>query len=275
MSIATTLDDQPISVPVDALSPEGFRRWAASPAFPRQAKITRSDKGVLIEGTVPEVADLPFSVCIPPSAGTPAGFSEWATSDAFPQRGRISFLQQEIIVDMSPEELHKHSVVKLEISHVVNTLVREGDLGRFYPDGALLRNEDGQLSTEPDALFATWDTLQSGRLELTQRRGRVDEYTELVGTPDWVLEIVSRSSIRKDKRLLRELYHRAGVAEYWLVDALGEQIDLQILVRQPDGYTAAPREDGWSHSPVFGRRFRLHRRHDRLGDWQYTLDVAE
>jgi Uma2 family endonuclease len=123
-------------------------------------------------------------------------------------------------------------------------------------------------------LFSSWNTLQSAKLQVQQRRGHADEHTELVGTPDWVLEVVSRSSIRKDKHRLRDLYHRAGITEYWLVDALGEEIDFQILIRRTDGYAAAPVSDGWLYSPVFDRRFRLSRSLNRMGYWQYALDVT-
>jgi Uma2 family endonuclease len=275
MSIAIPTSDQPLSVPVDALSSAGFRRWAASGEFPRHVKITPCDDGLMIEGAVADVPRLEFAFRLPQAACTPAGFSAWATSDQFPERGRVSFLQHEIAVDMSPEELNTHSFLKLRISFVIDAFVSEQRLGKFYPDGTLLRNDEIGLSTVPDGLFASVETLNSGRLHFTKRDGHENQYTELVGTPDWVLEVVSRSSVRKDKHLLRDLYHRAGIAEYWLVDALGEDIAFQILVHQPDGYAAAPINDGWIRSPVFGRAFRLHRRHDEWGHWEYTLDMAE
>jgi Uma2 family endonuclease len=36
---------------------------------------------------------------------------------------------------------------------------------------------------------------------------------ELEGTPDWVLEVVSQSSVAKDTKWLRESYHKAGIPE--------------------------------------------------------------
>jgi Uma2 family endonuclease len=61
------------------------------------------------------------------------------------------------------------------------------------PDGMWITNDEADLSNEPDAVFASWDTLESGRAVLSS-----DEL-ELIGSPDWVLEIVSKSSVRKDR----------------------------------------------------------------------------
>jgi Uma2 family endonuclease len=129
------------------------------------------------------------------------------------------------------------------------------------------------LSNVRLSLFATWETLSSGRLKLVPREGHSGEFIELAGSPDWVLEVVSRNSVRKDTKLLRQSYHRAGIPEYWLVDAMGEEIDFQLLIHEPDAYVQAESEEGWRHSPVFNRSLRLERRRDRLGYWDYTLHV--
>src|SRR5947209_9501730 len=78
---------------------------------------------------------------IPPSAHTLAGFRAWAKSDDFPERGRISFLGQEIIIDMSPEELQTHIKVKMEIGRVLGNLNRKRKSGELYGDGTLVSNE--------------------------------------------------------------------------------------------------------------------------------------
>jgi Uma2 family endonuclease len=37
------------------------------------------------------------------------------------------------------------------------------------------------------------------------------------GTPDWVIEVLSPSTARKDEGIKRDRYRRAGVKEYWLL----------------------------------------------------------
>jgi Uma2 family endonuclease len=212
-------------------------------------------------------------VVVPPSAHTLDGFRTWAKSDDFPERGRISFLDREIFIDMSPEEIETHGKVKGEIGYVLVGLNKRTKRGEFYPDGTLVTNVEANLSTEPDATFVTWEGLESGRVRLIPREGEEGQYIELEGSPDWILEIISKSSVRKDTKQLRKQYHLARVSEYWLVDARHEEIDFQILVHHKSGYVAASNRGGWQTSPVFGRQFRLVRRRGRLNHWEYTLEV--
>jgi Uma2 family endonuclease len=212
-------------------------------------------------------------VRIPPSAHTLAGFRAWATSEQFPERGRISFLDGELFIDMSPEEIHKHNKVKSEVGYALIGLNKKRKLGEFYSDRMLLTNVEANISTEPDAAFATWESLESGKVRLVPREDAEDESMEMEGTPDWVLEIVSKYSVRKDTRQLRDGYYRAGIPEYWLINARGEEIAFQILVAEEGGYEESVSRGGWAASPLFGRRFRLVRERGRLGHWEYTLQV--
>src|SRR5262245_43573567 len=184
------------------------------------------------------------SIRIPASAATLAGFRAWATSEGFPERGRFSFIDGELHVDLSPEELDTHNKVKTEVCRVLGNLNRKLDLGEYYSDGTLVTNETAGLSTEPDGTLVTWKSFEMGRVHLGTRQDRPGQYVELVGSPDWVLEVVSRSSATKDTQALREAYHRAGVLEYWIVDARFEEVGFQILRRRRDGYAAVPARGG-------------------------------
>jgi Uma2 family endonuclease len=215
-----------------------------------------------------------LSIRIPAGAARLDGFRAWATSDAVPDRGRFSFIDGALYIDMSPEELDTHNKVKTEVGRALGNLNRELDLGEYYSDGTLVTNEAAELATEPDGTFVTWQAFETGRVRLTPREDRPGQYVELVGAPDWVLEVVSRSSATKDTRVLRDIYHRAGITEYWIIDARFDQVDFQVLKRRRDRYIAVKARDGWSRSSVFGRGFRLDRQRNRLGRWDYTLQVS-
>jgi Uma2 family endonuclease len=213
-------------------------------------------------------------ITIPATAWDLAGFRQWAKSARFEDRGRVAFLDGEMIVDMSPEEINNHNQIKTEVGFAINGLNKQLDIGKFFSDRVLVTNLSAGLATEPDATLVTWTGFQSGRVKLVPRAAdEEEEYLELEGTPDWVLEIVSKYSVRKDTKQLREIYHRAGIPEYWLVDARGKRIDFKILQLEPDGYGVSPKRGGWLGSPLFGCEFRLERTRDRLGLWQYTLEV--
>ncbi len=213
-------------------------------------------------------------VDLPASAFSHAGFRAWAVSDDFPERGRISFLDGEVFIDMSPEEVFGHGQVKLEVTSVIFGLLKKLQLGELYPDRTLLSNEEAGISTEPDACFATWETLESGQIQFTPYVDDEERCKEIHGKPDWVLEIVSDSSVGKDTRRLRQLYFRAGIPEYWLIDARGTEVLFLILLLGPNGYEEAEvKRGGWQASRVFQRQFRLSRRKNRVNHWEYGLQI--
>ena|SRR5437870_2054670 len=213
------------------------------------------------------------TIRIPASAGTHAGFRAWTTSDEFPAHVRATFVNQEIFLDMSGEELETHNALKFEMTIVLGPLSRELKVGRYFPDGAQVSNRAVGFTSIPDGVLVTKASLQSGRIRMVPRKKRKGQYIELEGTPDWVMEIVSDSSAYKDTQELRQAYHKAGVFEYWLIDARGEEIRFQILQNRRAGYVAAPNRGGWQYSRVFNRSFRLERHRDDLGLWEYTLHV--
>ena len=208
---------------------------------------------------------------VPSYAHTHEGFRQWALSGDFPERGKITFVAGELIIDMSPESIEIHSQIKTEISRVLASLVREESLGWLHIDGVLISTPAAGVSNEPDALFISRETLKSGRLKFTPEKSLPQSSKEIVGAPDWVLEIVSPSSIKKDKQLLRDAYFRAGIGEYWIIDALSGQIEFQVLVPGETGYDLVEPADGWLKSPTFGKAFRLTRDVDEDGWQQYTL----
>lgn len=214
-----------------------------------------------------------LAFALPLGACTLAGFRAWATSEAFPEHLRATFVAGEIFVGMSKEEPESHVAVKTEVNGVLARLVREERLGKFYANGVLVSNEAGGVANNPDGTFFTAETFQSGRVRLVPREGAEGRCTEIEGTPDWVLEVVSDSSVRKDTVPLRDAYHRAGIREYWLIDARGEQLVFRVLHWRRRSYVAALKRGGWQRSPVFNRSFRLERCRDALGLWEYTLRV--
>jgi Uma2 family endonuclease len=221
--------------------------------------------------TVDSFSSLPAVVVVPPSGMTLDRFRAWAESEEFPGQGRISFVDGRLIIDMSPERIDLHTKVKGEISFVLTGIVKQERLGEFFPDGAWITNREAGLSNEPDAAFASWETLKSGKLAPASGAPQADLYVELVGAPDWVCEVVSDNSENKDTDLLVHAYHKAGVREYWLIDARRDEIDFQLLVWEKSGYRAVEPRDGWLASPVFGREFQLIRFRNEAGRWEYEL----
>ncbi len=197
-------------------------------------------------------------------------FRRWADSEDFPEAGRICYLDGEVWVDMSKEQLFTHLAVKNEFNIVLGSMVKTRQMGLYFPDGALLSNMDADIAVVPDALFACHEALED-RVRLLE--GRQEGFVELEGSPDMVLEVVSRGSVVKDTRVLRRDYWIAGIREYWLVDARPDPLVFDILRYTPKGYRTMPKKEGWIRSAVFGKAFRLTCRTSGQGHPEYTLEV--
>src|SRR6185503_11962057 len=87
---------------------------------------------------------------IPVAAFGFEGFRAWAQSDTFPDSGRIDFLAGEIEVEMSPEDLRTHGLVKTALALGLGNLITERSLGWLFIDGARITSSAARLSAEPD-----------------------------------------------------------------------------------------------------------------------------
>lgn len=211
---------------------------------------------------------------IPADATTFAGFRAWSSSDAFPEIGNIAYLGGELFIDMSPERLQSHNAVKTEVLRVISNLAVEDDLGKVYSDRTRVVNPEAELSCEPDGAFCSWGSFESKRVRLVLT-AEGDDYIELEGSPDWVLEIISPSSSTKDTVKLLRRYHKADIREYWLIDARGDKLKFHVFIHAPDGYVEQVFKKGWVKSRVFDRTFRLRKFKDRMGTWTYRLETKE
>jgi Uma2 family endonuclease len=210
--------------------------------------------------------------CIPDCIADLESFRRWARSDEFPEAGWYSFLDGEIWADVSKEQLFSHNGVKVAVTYAIMALLQEIRTGQFVTDRMLLTNVAADLSTEPDGLYFHWSVIESGRLKLIE--GSDEGCVELEGTPDMVLEVVSRTSVRKDTVVLRDLYWQAGIPEYWLIDARGPNPEFQILKYTAEGYQTTESTSAGIFSRVFNRSFQLRQQADPLGHREFFLEYS-
>src|SRR5262249_11377553 len=121
-------------------------------------------------------------------------FRRWCLSAEFPERGRIDFLEGEVHVDMSPENLYFHGRVKTALATGLSVAVKEPDLGAVFLDRTRVVAPDVGLSVEPDVVVVLWPTLQAGRIREVEAARAEEGFVELEGAPDLIVEIVSNSS---------------------------------------------------------------------------------
>lgn len=227
-----------------------------------------------------ERLDAPVSVLdrervrIPADARELEPFRAWARSDRFPDRGRIDFLDGDVEIDMSPEDLFTHGTAKTEIAAVLHELVARQDRGHVFVDRARVSSPAGRLSVEPDVVVVLWETLEKGRVRhVPAASGKPGRYVELEGAPDLVVEVVSDGSQQKDRERLPPLYALAGVRELWQVDARGPELCFWIFALGSSGYRRESTDpEGWLASPVLGASFRLHRQPAPHGTVRFRLE---
>lgn len=208
-----------------------------------------------------------------PSICNLAEFRKWACSDEFPEKGRIDYIDGTIEVDTVTEEALAHGSPKSELARVILNRVRTLRLGQAYLDAMRVSCPAADLSVEPDIVVVAHESISSGKVRMVPgKSGAPRRYIELEGPPDLVVELLSDSSVAKDSRQLFQKYFEAGVLEYWLVDARGDDLAFQIYRRGKSGFMRASRDrQGFQKSQVLQARYRFEREDDRNDTWFYTL----
>lgn len=219
-----------------------------------------------------QIAD---DVTIPPGIESLEDFRRWSLSDEFPERVRIDYIRGMIEVELMPERLSSHGAVKVEVVRVLANRVKADGLGEVFVDQARVSSPAANLSAEPDIVLLRHETIESGEVWLVPTSD-AEDFVEIEGGPDLIVEIVSPSSVGKDLRRLPPSYFEAGVDELWLIDARREELVFRVHHRGRDGFEETlPDADGFRRSEVLGRRYRLERQRGRRDGWRYDLREAE
>ncbi|MCE9555348.1 MAG: Uma2 family endonuclease [Planctomycetes bacterium] len=202
-------------------------------------------------------------------------FRAWARSDDFPENGRIDYIDGDVEVDMSPEDLFTHGTLKTKLTAVLLERVERLDLGHLFSDCARISDIEANLSVEPDVVLISHEAIKTGRVTLVPKAGGLpDRFIEIEGTPELIVEIISDSSVIKDRQRLLAAYHAAGVPEYWLVDARGSQLSFQLHALDANQYRLADIDaDGYQRSAVLACYYQLRREQGKHGYWQYDLEA--
>jgi Uma2 family endonuclease len=201
-----------------------------------------------------------------------ASFLRWLDSEEFPEQGKVCFINSKVWVDLSLEEFFEHGQVRTEIGRVLANLLKDTKYGRFAPEGTRYVHPDTELSTEPDGMVISKEALRTGRVQLVG--GAKGDHTQVHGSPEIVIELVSRSSEVKDTEWCMSTYFDAEIEEYWVIDARDEDdIRFDIYKRGKKEFTPTRKQSGWVKSGVLGRSFRLVQTEDDDGKPEFTLEV--
>ena len=115
----------------------------------------------------------------------------------------------------------KHQRISRRISTALNNFALKTGIGEmlYAPLDVVL---DDNNVYHPDIIFVKKD-----------RASILDEVEQVViGAPDLVVEILSKSTIVYDRGAKKDIYERYGVREYWLVDQRTNNIEVYSYADQ-------------------------------------------
>ena len=141
-------------------------------------------------------------------------FREWVTPGI-----KAEFINGEVILH-SPVKKPHFSVTDL-LSRLLSIYGSIKKLGRVATEKAMIaltRND-----YEPDLVFFS--------------KEKYDTFTEnqmLFPAPDFVVEILSKSTASKDRGIKKKDYAAHGIQEYWIIDPVRQRIEQYILFQPTD-----------------------------------------
>src|SRR6266536_3677352 len=136
-----------------------------------------------------------------------------------PEDRRYELIDGDLLLSPSPSEKHQRALLKLAV--LLSAFAETNHLRRVYvaPFDVVISDTD---VVQPVILFVS-----------NERSSRIGERA-VHGTPDLVVEIVSRSTAERDRTIKAKLYARAGARELWLLDPIAKT--LEVLVNTESGF---------------------------------------
>ena len=158
------------------------------------------------------------------------GTYSFADALAWDEQDRIEIINGEAFMMATPSA--RHQEISMELSRQLANFL-EGKNCKVYPApfGVRLFEQTGQRPEDVD-------TFVEPDISVICDRSKIDKHG-CKGAPDMIIEILSPSSRRHDRLVKLNLYQRAGVREYWVVDPDNESVlvfglDSNILKLQED-----------------------------------------
>ncbi|MDP2786927.1 MAG: Uma2 family endonuclease [Pseudomonadota bacterium] len=150
-----------------------------------------------------------------------AEYFTYADYQTWPDETRFELIDG-IAYAMSPAPTRSHQVLVLELARQVSTALK----GK--PCQAFVAPFDVRLPHADEADDKV-DTVVQPDVMVVCDPAKIDE-RGVRGAPDWVAEVLSPHTARKDLTVKLAAYERAGVLEYWLLHPTDRLVTVYRLV---------------------------------------------
>jgi len=128
---------------------------------------------------------------------------------------RYEILDGELL--MAPAPGTRHQFVAGKLYRLVADFAEDRNAGAVLPAPTDVVLDDDEV-VQPDLLFVR-----------SERVPEVVGERAVNGAPDLVVEVLSPSSLDRDRHRKREIYRRYGVREFWIVDPANRAIEVLVL----------------------------------------------
>jgi len=124
---------------------------------------------------------------------------------------RYELINGELIMVPGPSSFHQRINKKLLL--ILDEFIESNSLGELFipPMDVVL---DDNNTFQPDIFIILHENIS-----------KIKE-NAIYGAPDFVVEIISPSSVINDRHKKKELYEKFGVKEYWIVDIKNETVEV-------------------------------------------------
>jgi Uma2 family endonuclease len=129
---------------------------------------------------------------------------------------RYELINGELTRKQSPT--FDHQLISRRIGYAITTYAMNAKAGELLNAPLDVVLDDGNCF-QPDILF-----IKKERFFILDDKEQI-----IIGAPDLVIEILSKSSATNDKGVKKDTYEIHGVREYWLVDPVRKSIEVYAL----------------------------------------------
>ena len=139
---------------------------------------------------------------------------------SWPENERIELIEGEAVMMSLPTRIHQE--ISGELSRQLANFL-EGKKCKVYAAPFAVRLFEKEGDTPKDV-----DTMVEPDISVVCDSSKLDD-AGCKGAPDLVIEILSPSTMRHDRVVKFNLYQRAGVREYWIIDPDEQTVLVYLL----------------------------------------------
>lgn len=119
---------------------------------------------------------------------------------------------------MSPAANPMHSTIITRLVNIFTNYIEDKKIrGAVFTDNVDVHLPDGKNTFIPD-------------LCVICNLGIINRESAIYGVPDLVVEVLSRSTMKRDVGIKKNIYERNGVREYWIINPWSKTIEVYHLV---------------------------------------------